>query len=128
VDGVLPGLPPQTTVSLSLARVGRFGPTRGKGAAASLFCSFGAGGQPDTIVFYDSRRRVIGSSNLGAVTDSPRPRADRIRIRRGNVIVDVGNIPRGDDALCCGTGRARITYRWDAARGEVVIARYRTLE
>jgi hypothetical protein len=135
VNGKLPGIPAGKGV-VELASVdgyhdhdtmAAFGDLDGDGvadAAAVLDCDGGGVTWPNELVFYGPGPKILGSFDMYAATGETRVGVRGISISDGTVTVNSRETMQYDP-LCCTSGRAVVTLRWDGRK--IVLAGVRHL-
>ena len=119
-----PGL---VSLDRSKSRVGAIAPGAARGAVAVFNCSKGGVGWPQHVVFYNSKRRIIGHYNTAAFNG--RTRVHSTRLTRTKTTVYVQGIEYNDEPSCCGSGTGRVSFTWSKARKKMIAGkRYRYAE
>lgn len=125
VDGKLPedDDPNNGSVEVSRTAVGPLAQGKGKWGAVAIRCNAGGVAWPDHLLFYRPNGKFVRGVDLFAVTKGGREFVTKLAISKRRVRVRVEGINQGDEAACCGTASASLTFRVKPGTKKVVMAK-----
>ncbi len=118
IDGSLPGVPENfggVAIKKGTIRTGVLKGRPGKVRAVVGWCSQGGVSWPEWLLVYTatSPPKRLAAVNIYNVTRGGRESIGGLRFTGGRLVVDVVAIGQKDDAACCGTADARLTFTWN---------------
>lgn len=88
-----------------------------------LSCTAGGVSWPDNVVVYKPNGKFVKRINLSKIFGTGREGVTQVKVVKRTVWVRVGGINQGDEAACCGTATAQLTFKWKAGKKRLVLKR-----
>ncbi len=120
-NGKLPGIKPINgfvRLDRSRSKVGAIAPGASKGAVAVLYCNAGGTSWSSFVLFYNSKRQMIGRYDTTAF--GPRTDVHSVRRTAKKTTAYVQGVKLSGEGLCCGTGTGRVSFTWSKAQRKMV--------